>query len=366
MVQTFAGKGLSKYFQAILSRNGDRQRFVTGKYPVIVSVEENPTKRWLNKDRATSMLLVNETTVDKSLASYDRFQWLDDSERQELHDRYASLSLELLAEIHMPKPGYVQIMSSLGAGASAEVAQELGSTTRWNRWQNSSLYEGIIMDELLSQQHEGEIEIESDETNADGTTSLASQPFRRDRLWVSGFSLAGRKGIIKSMDVPTGRIESVNARSESMTLWPNEINAIPKQLVAPTFPKHTKAPIEYHYQQQEQPHDSIQGTTETKHSIKVVKKQALGKAGVDSTKNRWDDALLVSDGFLVPGKDQGGIYVVRNPGNPISEWTVSLTDREGPTSWFYHRYEVSTGANPSAIMLRSWTRCKNRRSDSHF
>jgi hypothetical protein len=122
---------------------------VTGKYPVIVSVKENPTQKWLNKESATSLLLVNETTLDKSLASYDRFQWLDDVERQESHDRYASISLELLAEVHMPKPGYVRILSSRGAGSSAELVREHGSTTRWNRWQNSTLYKEIFLYELL-------------------------------------------------------------------------------------------------------------------------------------------------------------------------------------------------------------------------
>lgn len=48
------------------------------------------------------------------------------------------------------------------------------------------------------------------------------------------------------------------------------------------------------------------------------------------------DALLVGDGFLVPGKDRGAVYLVKNPGNPHSEWTVPLTDREGER-WFYHR-----------------------------
>mmetsp|Transcript_110113 Transcript_110113/g.307858 ORF Transcript_110113/g.307858 Transcript_110113/m.307858 type:complete len:773 (-) Transcript_110113:37-2355(-) len=277
MVQTMGSRGLSRYFQAILSRNRDRQRFVTGKYPVIVSVQENPTQKWLNKDSATSLLLVNDTTLDRSLASYDRFQWLDAVEQQELHDRYASISLELLAEVHMPKPGYVQILSSLGAGSSAEAVREHGSTTRWNRWQNSTLYQELFLDELLQRRKQQ-------------TPSLAVLP-TQDRLWVTGFSLAGRKGFVKSMDVDTGHIESVNARSEAMTLWPNELSNVPKNLIGANSP---------------------------------------------GTYVLEDDALLVSDGFLVPGKDRGGIYVIQNPGNPHSEWTVSLTDREGER-WFYHR-----------------------------
>lgn len=292
MIQTSGSKGLSRYFQAILSRTRDRQRFVTGKYPLIVSVQENPTQKWLNKDSATSLLLINNTNIDKSLASYDRFQWLDEGERQELHDRYASISFELLAEVHMPKPGYVQILSRFGAGASAEAVREYGSTTRWNRWQNSTLYKELFLDELLLRRQRQEL------------------PLAHDRLWVTGFSLAGRKGVVKCMDVDSGHMESVNTRSETMTLWPNEVTSVPKRLI-------------------EMPHSIVPDT-----SSGATTAAADDDAAVPPV---WDqDALLVSDGFLVPGKDRGGIYVIKNPGNPYSEWTVSLTDREGER-WFYHR-----------------------------
>ena len=286
MVSTVGSNGLSRYFQAILSRTRDRQRFVTGKYPVIVTIQEDPTLKWLKRDGATSLVLVNDTTIDKSLASYDRFQWLDDVERCELHERYASLSLELLAEIHISKPGYLQVLSRFGAGASAEVVREYGSVTRWNRWQNSTLYKELFVDEFLQR-----------------TPSQLQHLNRlptRDRLWVTGFSLAGRKGFVKSVDVHSGHIESVNARSEGMTLWPNEVTSVPKQLLTPPH------------------HDSQTWTGQESGGIN-------------------EDALLVSDGFLVPGKDRGGIYVIKNPGNPYSEWTVSLTDRDGER-WFYHRY----------------------------
>jgi hypothetical protein len=234
-------------------------------------VEENPTQKWLNRDSATSLLLVNDTSLDKSLASYDRFQWLDDVERQELHDRYASISLELLAEVHMTRPGYVHILPNQGAGASAETVRQFGSSTRWNRFENSTLYQELFLDEILN--------------------FPTSQVRAKDRLWVTGFSLASRKGFVQSMDVDTGHIDSVNSRSEAMTLWPNEVGRVPKDLVY----------------------------TKTQNGL-----------AIDS------DALLVSDGFLVPGKDRGGIYLVKNPGNPHSEWTVPLTDREGER-WFYHR-----------------------------
>lgn len=286
MVSTLGSTGLSRYFQAILSRTRDRQRFVTGKYPVIVTIQDDPTQKWLKRDGATSLVLVNETTIDKSLASYDRFQWLDDIERHELHERYASLSVELLAEIHISKPGYLQVLSRNGAGASADLVREYGSMTRWNRWENSTLYKELFVDELIQR-----------------TPQHPNRQKIHDRLWVTGFSLAGRKGFVQSVNVHSGHIESVNARSEGMTLWPNEVTSVPKQLI--TRPPH---------------HGQV--LSENNHN--------------DIGESNEDDALLVSDGFLVPGKDRGGIYVIKNPGNPYSEWTVSLTDREGER-WFYHR-----------------------------
>lgn len=276
MAQNLATDGLSPYFQGMLSRINDRQRFVTGKYPLIVSVQENPTRKWLNLGRtgettSNSMLLVNDTTIDRSLASYDRFQWLDEEERKEVHKRYTSVSLELLAEINTGKPGYLHILPSDGAGVSAAALRKVeATTTRWNRWRNSALYE----------------ELEDIEWNG---------PYR-DRLWVTGFTLAGRKGIVSSVDVNNGHIDSVNSRSEAMTLWPNEVNSVPRTLV-------------------------------TSH---------LKKASIVPNVEQYDDALLVSDGFLVPGKDRGGIYVIRNPSNPNSEWTTCLTNTQGDR-WFYHR-----------------------------
>ena len=106
----------------------------------------------------------------------------------------------------------------------------------------------------------------------------------RDRLWVTGFTLAGRRGIIKSVDADSGHIDSVNSRSEAMALWPNEVNSVPASLLSNV---------------------------------------TLGA----SQECYFDDALLVSDGFLVPGKDRGGLYIVKNPSNPNSEWTACMTDQ---------------------------------------
>jgi hypothetical protein len=103
--------GLSKFHRSILSRNADRQRFVTGKYPLTVQITENPTRKWLHQmgrrgesAPAVTELLVNGTAPARSLASFGRFQWLDEEERTELHSVHNMVCIELLAEIHTEKP----------------------------------------------------------------------------------------------------------------------------------------------------------------------------------------------------------------------------------------------------------------------
>ena len=279
--------GLSKYHQSILSRMvADRQRFVTGKYPVICEVAETPTLKWLglggggggggggtnNNNRATCQLLVNGTSVDRSLASYDRFQWLDDEEREELREKCALVSWELLAVISISKPGYVNIMPGTGAGSTAASLRFLDSTPRWERWKLG----GQVLDELEDR-------------------------VSRERLWVTGFSLTGRAGILNSIDTNSGHIESVNKRTAESLLWPNEVSPVPSQFISSS----TKIP-------------SVSTTAHT-------------------NTNLLRDAVLVSDGFLVPGKDRGGIYVVKQPGNPNTEWNVCLTGQQRSERWFYHR-----------------------------
>jgi len=266
--------GLSKYHQSILSRMAsDRQRFVSGKYPVICTVAETPTLKWLvgkqRNNRATCQLLVNGTSVDRSLANYDRFQWLDDDERTELHDKYTLVSWELLAVISMAKPGYVTVMPGTGAGSTSASMRFLDATpTRlWERWK---LPRGQVLDELEDQ-------------------------VCRERLWVTGFSLTGRAGSLQSMDTNTGHIESVSKRTADSLLWPNEVSSVPSQYI-------------------------FNSTVSTR------------KNG-----NQLRDAVLVCDGFLVPRKDKGGIYVVKQPGNPNTEWNVCLSDQSTPDKWFYHR-----------------------------
>lgn len=269
-------EGLSRFHQSIMSRSADRQRLVTGKDPLLITVEDNPTRRWLGLGRegtaATAQLLVNGTTVEHSTASFDRFQWIDDEERFELHQRYAMVSLELIAEVNIKKPGYVNILPSSGAGSTAALRRVVEKSTAWNRYTGTS----AIFDEI------------------DGNR------VNKDRLWVTGFSLTSQRGYLHSVDAETGHIDSVNKQTSSSILWPNESSSVP--------------------------------------SFREMRVKSNGSAAINSKGNERDDALLVSDGFLVPGKNKGGIYVVKNPGNSGTEWTCCLTG--GSTkhrAWFYHR-----------------------------
>ena len=105
-----------------------------------------------------------------------------------------------------------------------------------------------------------------------------------ERLWVTGFSLTSQRGELHSLDVETGVMSTVGDETAKTIKWPNEVTSVPAQCL-----------------------------TQSK---------------------TLEDALLVTDGFLVPGKDKGGLYVVRNPGNEVSESKTSLT---GVTDWFYHK-----------------------------
>jgi hypothetical protein len=300
---------------------------VTGQFPLIVTVEENPTRKWLdlgrmqgqggrvgttNEQFSTSVVLLNGTNIDRSVASYDRYQWLDDPERQELHERYATVSMELLAEISLDKPGYLQIMQSTGAGSSAAHSRNLNQqlndgskTPLWNRWRNA-------------EKDSATIEMQS--STANDMEQEKEKPLR-DRLWSTGFSLTSPRGFIKSVDIHDGHIDTVNPRSESMISWPNEITQVPTSMIK--------------RQHQQTPGQMQHSTRET-----------LDEMGVDSDSGEsfssyvdslTQDALLVADGFLVPGKDRGGIYVVNNPANKESEWSIPLTDPFSTDRWFYHK-----------------------------
>ncbi|KAG7340257.1 hypothetical protein IV203_023800 [Nitzschia inconspicua] len=310
--------GISKSFQRLLSRtkSTDRQRFVTGQYPVTITLEENnPTLKWLQLGKATktstTVLLVNGTSIDQSLASLDRYQWwLDDTERHELHDRYATVSMELLAEISIEKPGYIQILPSHGPGRSAATnrrLQQLHGTTTITRWNQQFGKKSPLLQQQQQQQDSSSSTSSTTTNNSNNNIPPSSSG---ERLWVTGFSLASRHGYIHTLDVHDGRIDSINKRSRSMMLWPNEVQPVPANLLS----SQTQLINQHHqYHQQQQ------------YSTTSIQQKDL------------QDAVLVSDGFLVPGKDRGGIYLVNHPSNTNKEWTVCLTDPLEREPWFYHR-----------------------------
>lgn len=268
---------LSKAHHTMMAKTSNmrRQRFVTGKYPLYVSVKRNPTNKWLGL--AESQIYLNGTSIEKSMASYDIFNWLDDQEREELHGDYEFLSLELLAEIRVKQPGYVNVLPKRGAGMSlAQPKGDDGVLGGWRSWK--------LRDALASKIGE---DIQEDRDGLDG-----------ERLWVTGFSLTKQRGELHTLDVESGAMSNVNDKTASSIKWPNEVASIPRQ--------------------------SSHGKKE----------------------DELEDALLISDGFLVPGKDKGGLYVVKNPGNALSEWRVCLTGitnlqdvtiNAGEGDWFYHR-----------------------------
>ena len=254
--------GLSKFHRSILSRTQTRQRFVTGRYPLTIRIiHDNPTRSWLKKQGTE--LLVNDTAPLKSLASFDRFLWLDNEERTHLQRTYNMVSLELIAEIYCERPAYVQTIRRNAATGDQEKStlgylqnDDAFSRPPWSRTEASPYTLGSDID--------------------------------AETLWITGFSLTGRKGVLKSVDCETGSMGTINSRTERILQWPNEVVAVPDQI--------------------------INSTSNTRHQ----------------------DALLVCDGFLVPGKDRGGLRIIKHPGDSRREWTVSLT----PTArhrWFYHR-----------------------------
>ena len=300
---------LSKAHQSLMARSSSmrRQRFVTGRYPLTVSVVRNPTRRWMGL--AESHVYLNGTSIEKSLASYDAFLWHEDDERRELHTDYEFLSLELLAEIRVKRPGYVNILPTGGVGTSF---QTMGNTIdahhgggafgrTWQSWKmrsNSNSNSNNAASPSMSN-------IKDDETHVVGNT--------KERLWVTGFSLTNQRGELYALDVGSGVMSNANDRTARAIKWPNEVTSVPKHLY-----------VNHHH------------NTDDTGSVKEEEVEL-------------EDALLVTDGFLVPGKDKGGLYVVRNPGNGISEWSDCLTgttnlrgapiDADGEKSgdWFYHK-----------------------------
>jgi hypothetical protein len=256
---------------------------------------------------AETQMLVNNTSPARCLASLDRFQWLDDAEREILREHYSMVSLELLAEINLERPGYLQILDSSGAGSSAIAAvAESSKEVSWN----------VKAQKLLRQ-----IDLARSTTKLPVTSSSSDlltyfrSSLNTDRLWVTGFSLAGRQGLVTFVDCESCHIGAVNLQSRRSMLWPNEVQQVPAEIVR----RYSSVGV---YQQR--------------------------------SEQRWQDALLVCDGFLVPTKDRGGIYVTRNPAHE-TETTVCLTNQRD--RWFYHKaiWIDLTGDGRQSILT---ARCK--------
>ena len=293
-----------------------------------VCVTENPTKKWLHQLRGDSSqallteLLVNGTAIDRSAASMDRFQWLDGDEKQDLWDLYSMVSVELVAEIRMERPGYLHVLPASTAGASAAAVRRVGTQVR-GYWKRTRALAALNKWNDVTGTATAVIT-----TTTTTTVDANDDGEHKDRLWVTGFSLAGRQGLLKSVDATADesdqvdRIQSVNDRTAQAMLWPNEVHAVPANLFSSRSSTAATA-------------DTTATTAAT-----TATTATMGAETTASLPNHseYQDALLVADGFLVPGKDRGGVYVVKNPGHPQMEWTVSLTATPGKSErWFYHR-----------------------------
>lgn len=305
--------GLSKYYQNMFASTSKRQRCVTGQYPLKLKIQENPTRKWLttgSSSAGTSQMLVNGTSVDRSLASYERLQWLDNEERSRLRKEHALFSLELLAEINVKKPGYIQILPASSAGFYAKKERERSQIYK-NRYK-------LTFGERLS----NDILIKETEGEHGGYFSGRQDILERiiesekERLWITGFSLTKKSGELHYVDIECGSMGYISKSTASAIRWPNEVTIVP-------------AKDEYMF----------------------VKRSS-------ESNSHDEDALLVSDGFLIPGRDNGGLYVISRPGHE-NEYRSCLAGGNGvdgllsklenksrlgddqyssdEDGWFYHR-----------------------------
>ena len=106
------------------------------------------------------------------------------------------------------------------------------------------------------------------------------------RLWITSFGMA-RSGGVVGVDL-TGKLPARKLRTEFV--WPNAVEHVAGEWLAPLFSE-----------------------------------------GFEVT-----GSILVADGFLVPGKTDGGVFLVQNPGGS-KEMSARLTRRDD-SRWFYHRY----------------------------
>lgn len=70
-----------------------------------------------------------------------------------------------------------------------------------------------------------------------------------------------------------------------------------------------------------------------------------------AVKGSSDEAMLVADGFLMPGRSDGGLYIVQEPGKATEKVTRITRSRTG---WFYHKavwVQEMMGANSRPCVL---------------
>ena len=62
--------------------------------------------------------------------------------------------------------------------------------------------------------------------------------------------------------------------------------------------------------------------------------------------------MLVADGFLMPGQDDGGIYAIRDPDAPTAKSVRITKNKKG---WFYHRamHVVLPGGTEGILTARA-------------
>jgi hypothetical protein len=156
---------------------------------------------------------------------------------------------------------------------------------------------------------------------------------------MTGFSLTNQRGEMHTLDVASGVMSNANDRTSRAIRWPNEVASVPRRLY----------------------HDADRAV-------------AAGGDGDDGD-HGLEDALLVTDGFLVPGKDKGGLYVVRNPGNGAYEWTDCLTGttnlqgapiHSGEEDWFYHKatwMDLTGDGRLSILAARARVTLRNNNAD---
>ena len=242
-----------------LQRNQQRTRVRMATDPLQISMiqKDNPVQTLLRGMEGSIRLLRGETTFKTGIAPTDyrpnsNNAPLSQHQNRLLTTTYQTLSLELIGDLSVKNPAFVNILPTNSAGSTAAA----GSLSTLRR---------------------------------SSTSNSASS----DRVWITSFSLTESNGQIQSLDSATGKTRSVGSQTSKSMLWPNESNAVPTMLHGQTT---SRNPPTYH------------------------------------------DALLVSDGFLVPGKNSGGLYVVKNPTHTVDEETVCLTGgSSSKDSWFYHK-----------------------------